>query len=105
MKKEQFDIVLERQTQRETGKLMLQIDESGVSGCIVVLDSQSYFRGKILRKNHYIFSMRLQIGAWTEDCDALLLAKEDGTLRGVLLSPWQVWTLTGRRSEQLAQYA
>ena len=66
---------------------------------------KNYFRGKILRKNHYILSLRLQIGAWTEDCDALLLAREDGTLTGVLLSPWQVWTLSGRRTEPFAQYA
>ena len=105
MRQEQFDVVLERQGEQYAGRLTLQTEESGVSGCAEFSGCQNYFRGKILRKNHYILSLRLQIGAWTEDCDALLLAREDGTLTGVLLSPWQVWTLSGRRTEPFAQYA
>lgn len=99
MRQERFNVVLERQNETYIGALTLQIEADGLSGCAEFSGSQNYFRGKVLRKNHYIFSLRLQVGAWTEDCDALLLAREDGTVSGVLLSPWHVWTLSGRRAE------
>ena len=104
MRKEEFEIVLERNEEQWSGQLLLQVDESGVSGCITIGTQQSFFRGKTLRKDRYIVSLHLQIEVWTEDCDALLVAKEDSTLTGVLISPWQSWKLTGTRRETASLY-
>lgn len=104
MRKENFEIVLERNEERWSGQLTLQVDENGVSGCIVIGAQQSFFRGKTLRKDRYIVSLHLQIEVWTEDCDALLVTKDDGSLTGVLISPWQSWKLAGTRQNAVPAY-
>ena len=91
MRKENFEIVLERNEEQWPGRLTLQVDENGVSGCIVIGAQQSFFRGKTLRKDRYIVSLHLQIEVW------LLVTKDDGSLTGVLISPWQSWKLSGMR--------
>lgn len=104
MRKEIYDVVLERNDEQWKGQLLLQVGECGVSGSITIGAQQSFFRGKTLRKDRYIVSLHLQIEVWTEDCDALLVAKEDGTITGVLISPWQSWKLSGTRNEAVAAY-
>lgn len=96
MRTEEFTIKLEQNTQQATGNLLLEIDETGVSGDITLGTRKSFFRGKTLRKDHYVISVSLPINGKLEDCDGLFLVREDGSLLGLLLSLEQTWTLTGK---------
>jgi len=100
MRTREFEVKLEQQEGVRTGRLVLQTEADNVTGCMIFDKRQNWFRGRLLRKNHYIVSLKLETGAVTEDCDALLLAREDGALTGVLLSPWRVWKLSGQEAAE-----
>ena len=64
-----YHITLKGQFQEVEGELTLQVDGTDVSGSVNLDGSQSYFQGKMLRKNRYAASMRLKTKILEEDCD------------------------------------
>ena len=83
-----YHITLKGQFQEVEGELTLQVDRTDVSGSVNLDGSQSYFQGKMLRKNRYAASMRLKTKILEEDCG-------QDAIRGSIVGEWGDWTLEG----------
>ena len=70
MKKMWFSVILESQTGPKMGEPAFQTDETNLSGYLTIAGQKSYLQGKVLRKNHYVASLRLRTGNGEEECDA-----------------------------------
>ena len=90
-----YHITLKGQFQEVEGELTLQVDRTDVSGSVNLDGSQSYFQGKMLRKNRYAASMRLKTKILEEDCDMLLRLCGQDAIRGSIVGEWGDWTLEG----------
>ena len=69
MKKMWFSVILKGQAGPRTGELTFQTDETDLSGYLTIAGRKSYLQGKVLRKNHYVASLRLKTGDGEEECD------------------------------------
>jgi hypothetical protein len=94
MNQYRYSVSLQGQLGSRPGTLFLRLEGPEVSGCLTILDQDSYFQGKVLRKNHLVCSSRLKLLGKDEDCD-LLLRMEDGLLLGSLITSRGCWTLDG----------
>jgi hypothetical protein len=95
MKKMWFSVILKGQAGPRTGELTFQTDETDLSGYLTIAGRKSYLQGKVLRKNHYVASLRLKTGDGEEECDMVLLQKDNGVLVGGVICEWGCWPLEG----------
>ena len=90
-----FQAVLRDRFQELSGELTLRVEGTDVSGSLEIGGQQSYFQGKMLRKNRYAAAIRLKTGVYEEDCDMLLRVREPGSIRGSIVGEWGSWSLEG----------
>lgn len=94
MKCTEFPVTISAPLGPRMGRVFLQIDGTEVSGYLTLFNIKNYFQGKVLRKNHYIVTLTLQMGESLLDCDMLIFLKE-GLWHGCLLSNRGCWVLEG----------
>lgn len=95
MRISRFQTVLRDQFQELRGELTLRVEGTDVSGSLEIGGRQSYFQGKMLRKNRYAAAVRLKTEVYEEDCDMLLRVREPGAIRGSIVGEWASWSLEG----------
>lgn len=95
MRISRFQTVLRDQFQELRGDLTLRVEGTDVSGSLEIGGRQSYFQGKMLRKNRYAAAIRLKTEVYEEDCDMLLRVREPGVIRGSVVGEWASWSLEG----------
>lgn len=99
MRTQRFKITLRGAFQETEGELFLQLEQAEVAGSLRIGDRESYFRGRMLRRNRYAASVRLKTAVYEEDCDMLLRVQEGKTIRGSIMGAWETWTLEGTAEE------
>ena len=100
MQKNEFSIVLKGQLAPLVGNLVLQIEGAQIDGYFQFQGKKSYFQGKVLRRNHYVVSLPLQLQSSVEDCDVLLVLQKNNVLIGAMVDRWGCWSLEGTMSKQ-----
>ncbi|WP_298019503.1 hypothetical protein [uncultured Dysosmobacter sp.] len=90
-----FHTTVKNRYQETQGELTLQIDRADIFGSLTLDGRQSYFQGKMLRKNRYAASLRFKTEVCEEDCDMLLRVRENGSIRGSIIGDWEDWSLKG----------
>lgn len=96
MKKLFFMVVLQSQLGPRAGELVLQEDESAVTGSFSLLGHRNRFSGSVLQSGKYLISGTLRSPVDLEPYDAIFTVRE-GRLSGGLITPHGCWDLTGVR--------
>lgn len=90
-----YHITIKSRFQEMQGELALQLDKADLFGSLTIEGHQSYFQGKMLRKNRYAASLRFKTEIYEEDCDMLLRTREPGGIHGSIIGEWENWSLKG----------
>lgn len=97
MEKLLFMVVLQSQLGPRAGELVLQEDESTVTGSFSLLGHRNRFSGSVLQSGKYFISGTLRSPVDLEPYDAIFTVRED-RLSGGLITPHGCWDLTGVRA-------
>ena len=99
-----FKVMIRGPFQEMQGDLLLQLDQTDVSGSLQIGDQSSYFQGRVLRRNRYAASIRLKTAVYEEECDMLLRVQDTRTIRGSIMGEWGSWTLEGTAAESAEEW-
>lgn len=98
-----FHTTIKSRFQELRGMLVLQIDRAEVSGSLTIGERQSYFQGRMLRKNRYAAALRLKTEIYEEDCDMLLRVRDGASVHGSIIGEWEGWSLEGAAAGEPAE--
>ena len=96
MKKVCYAVILQSQLGPRSGELMLQEEDTVVSGYFDLLGHRNNFSGSVLQSGKYLISGALRSPVDKEPYDAIFTVR-DGRLRGGLVSRHGCWDLSGVR--------
>ncbi len=96
VKKVCYAVILQSQLGPRSGELMLQEEDTVVSGYFDLLGHRNRFSGSVLQSGKYLISGALSSPVDKEPYDAIFTVR-DGRLRGGLVSRHGCWDLSGVR--------